>query len=66
MENLKLLRKVKKINEQRNQRELRERNATTSIFRKLDFDDDIPSLTKEGFYSKLNLMEISQITKSYF
>lgn len=53
MENLKLLRKVKKINQQRNQREQRERNAATSIFRKLDFDDDIPSLTNENHFEKL-------------
>jgi hypothetical protein len=56
MENLKLLRKVKKINEQRNQRELRERNARTSIFRKLDFDDDIPSLTREGFFINFQII----------
>lgn len=50
MENLKLLRKVKKLSQQKTQRELREKNlATSSIFGRLNFDDEIYSKTKEGF-----------------
>ena len=52
MENLKLLRKVKKISQQKTQRELREKNAASSIFARLNYDDEIVSYTNEGLLKK--------------
>ncbi len=48
MENLKLLRKVRKISQQKTQRELRENNAASALFGRLNYDDEIISHTTEG------------------
>ncbi len=48
MENLKLLRKVRKISQQKTQRELREKNRSSSIFHQLNYDDEIISYTTES------------------
>jgi hypothetical protein len=47
MENLKLIRKVKKLSQQKTQREEREKQST-SFYDRFHFYDDIKSLTKES------------------
>ncbi len=48
MENLKLVRKVKKLSQQKTQREEREKQVASSFYDRLNFDNDFKSYTNEG------------------